>query len=398
MPENPLPETTLPRTVMEPAKPDRLFFIDNIRWLMIVFVIMVHSAVTYSGHGSWYYTEHLKLDDLSFVSFAIFQIYMQAYFMGLLFFIAGYFVPSAFDRKGFRKFLSDRTVRLGIPTLIYMLFINTIIIYYILAFQWTTPRPPVGQFLLNYILSLNFLSGSGPMWFAFALLIFSAGYAVYRLFFSDLVETQIDRSLPGHMAVAGLALLISVCTFAVRLIQPIGTSIVNMQLCFFSQYIILFVIGILAYRRNWLARIPYSFGMVWFEVTFIAGSIFLIPIMILGGGMSGDFLKYSGGLYWQSAAYALWESFFCVGTCLGIIVLFRKRFNNQGKFARFMSQNSFSAYVFHAPILILVTLALRGLAWHPLLKWGVAAAIAISLSFLVSNFVLRRTPLLKKVL
>lgn len=380
------------------AKPERLFYIDNIRWLMIVFVIMVHAAVTYSGIGSWYYIESAKLDALSFVFFVIFQAFMQAYFMGLLFFIAGYFVPDAFDRKGFRKFLGDRTVRLGIPTLIYMFFINTIIVYYILAFQWTRPRPPFGQYFLGYVMSLNFLSGSGPMWFAFALLIFAAMYAVFKLFSRGLKLQKSNRALPGHIAVFELGLLISACTFAVRLVQPLGTSIMNMQLCYFSQYVILFIVGIIAYRRNWLAFIPYSFGMMWFKIALIGGSIFFIAILALGGGATGDFSRYIGGLYWQSAALALWESFFCLGASLGIIVLFRERFNKQGKLAGFMSRNSFSAYVFHAPILILVTLALRSLAWHPLFKYAASVAIAVPLCFLASELVFRRIPFLKMVL
>ena len=37
--------------------------------------------------------------------------------MGLLFLIAGYFVPDSFDRKGPAKFLRDRMVQLGISTL-----------------------------------------------------------------------------------------------------------------------------------------------------------------------------------------------------------------------------------------------------------------------------------------
>src|SRR5512137_1975608 len=135
------------------TKPNRLFFIDNIRWLMIIFVVMTHAAVTYSGLGMWYYIEPAKLDIVSILIFGIYQSFTQAYSMGLLFLIAGYFVPASFDRKGSGKFLRDRAVRLGIPTLIYMLLINTIIIYYILAFKWTTARPPFSQFFKNYILS-----------------------------------------------------------------------------------------------------------------------------------------------------------------------------------------------------------------------------------------------------
>jgi glucans biosynthesis protein C len=381
------------------TKPNRLFFIDNIRWLMIIFVVMTHAAVTYSSFGMWYYIEPSKLDILSLAIFGICQSFTQAYSMGLLFLIAGYFVPASFDRKGPGKFLRDRVVRLGIPTLIYMVLINTLIIYYILAFKWTTPRPPFWQFFRNYIQSLDFLSGSGPMWFALALLIFSAAYAVSRLFRQGPENyLQQDGELPGHLAVAGLVLLISAFAFSIRLVQPIGTSIMNMQLGYFSQYIVLFIVGTIAYRKNWLSRIPSSFGMIWFKAALIVGSIFWLAILIHGGEISGDFAKYGGGLNWQSAAYVLWESFFCVGICLGLIVLSRQHFNAQGKLTKFMSDNYFSVYVFHPPILILVTLALRDLAWHPLVKFTIAIAISVPLCFLVSHLVLRRIPVLKKVL
>lgn len=399
--------------ILEHTKPGRQYYIDNIRWLMIIFVVLTHAAVTYSGLGSWYYKESANLDVLSFAIFGIYLSFTQAYSMGLLFLLAGYFVPRSFDHKGFGKFLSDRAVRLGVPTIIYMLLINTIIVYYILAFKWESPRPPLGQYLVNYILNLNFLSGSGPMWFAFALLIFSAVYAAVRLFLpatsvpppSPASQTshapeslQVNGKLPGHLAVVGLIVLITICTFFVRIVQPIGTNIMNMQLCFFPQYVILFLVGIIAYRKNWFSRIPYSFGMIWFKMAIIVGSIFWLAIIILGGGISGDLTSYSGGLHWQSAAYSFWESFFCVGIGLGLIVIFRERFNWQGDFERFMSVNYFSVYVFHAPILILVALALRDLHWHPLLKFVIASSISVPLCFLTSHLVLRRIPLLKNVL
>ena len=50
----------------------RLYFLDNIRWLMIALVVMVHAAVTYSNLGDWYYREPANLDALSFLLFGIF--------------------------------------------------------------------------------------------------------------------------------------------------------------------------------------------------------------------------------------------------------------------------------------------------------------------------------------
>src|SRR5947209_6082480 len=79
--------------------PARLLFIDNLRWTMIVLVITMHAAVTYSNLGRWYYNEKAQLDQGTFLFFATYQSWLQAFFMGLLFFIAGYFVPAKFDRK-----------------------------------------------------------------------------------------------------------------------------------------------------------------------------------------------------------------------------------------------------------------------------------------------------------
>ena len=53
--------------------------------------------------------------------------------MGILFFIAALFIPGAYDRKGFGKFLLDRFVRLGVPTLIFMLVIHPVTLFIMAA-------------------------------------------------------------------------------------------------------------------------------------------------------------------------------------------------------------------------------------------------------------------------
>jgi glucans biosynthesis protein C len=52
--------------------------------------------------------------------------------MGFLFFLAGYFVPRAFEAKGATRFLRDRAIRLGIPTLVFMLIIHPVMVYWLL--------------------------------------------------------------------------------------------------------------------------------------------------------------------------------------------------------------------------------------------------------------------------
>ncbi len=72
--------------------------------------------------------------------------------------------------------------------------------------------------------------------------------------------------------------------------------------------------------------------------------------MLLGGFLEGKDYVYFGGLYWQSFAYALWESFYCIAMCLGLTVLFRDKLSNKSSLTEFMSDNAFGVYVFHTPI------------------------------------------------
>jgi surface polysaccharide O-acyltransferase-like enzyme len=203
--------------------------------------------------------------------------------------------------------------------------------------------------------------------------------------------------LPGHAHVIGLGLLMALCTFLVRIVQPMGTNILNMQLCYFSQYILLFSVGLLAWRRNWLLRIPYAFGMKWFTLALTVGVAgwFAIAIPVF---QAHAVAQLSGGVTWQSAAFSLWESFFCLGVCLGLTVWFREKFNRQGRLTQWLSDNCFAVYMSHPPVLIAVTLALQGWAAPKPLKFLTATVLGVVLTYLASSLVLRRIPLLRRVL
>jgi len=382
-------------TYSAPA-PGRLLFIDNLRWLAILLVVTMHAAVTYSNFGRWYWMEAPPKGQATLLFFGLYQSHLQAWFMGFLFLVAGYFVPGAYDRKGARRFLTDRAVRLGIPSLLYMLAIHPFIVFYMLPLYRAGKTPPLGAAYLRYITQLRFLDGTGPLWFAVALLIFSLAYAGYRMASGSGAASW---PLPGHAGVVALIGTIAVCTFLVRVVQPNGTAILNMQLCNFSQYILLFVVGILAYRGNWLRRLPYPFAIRWWIAALVGGTLVWLAVVVGGGALSGTPLAvFNGGWHWQSAATALWESFYCVATCLGLTVLFRERFNRQGRWARLLSDNAFAAYVFHAPVLIAVTMAMHPFSAPAVVRFAVASVLAFLATLLLSEFVFRRIPLLRRVL
>ena len=379
------------------SAPARLLYIDNLRWVMIVLVVLLHLWVTYGPVGSWYYNENKgpgsRLDLPTTLLFFFLCSTTQAYFMGLLFLIAGYFVPGALAAKGAGRFMRDRCRRLGLPALFFMLVLNPLIEVIRQSFR--------GQGVLRtlagyprYLYTLHFVGCSGPLWFAVALLGFSWCASLWPV--AAAPEEGQPPLAPRRVNRAGAALVAAIFagSFLVRLAQPIGTSIVNMQLCFFPQYIILFIVGMKAWRRDWLRRIPYGAGMGWLKAALLGG-IPLWCVMGLAGGT--DFAPYAGGWHWQAAAYALWEAFFCVGVCLGLIVPFRERCNRQGALGGFLSRNAFAVYVTHAPVLVAGAMAVRGVALHPALKCAAVSAVLLPASFGV-GWACRKLPLLGRIL
>lgn len=374
----------------------RLLFIDNIRWALIVLVICHHAAVTYGHVGGWYYLEGPEPPLATKALLGTLAAFDQAYFMGFLFLLAGYFVPGAYDGKGAGRFLRDRAVRLGIPSAFFMLAIHPLIVYWMLRRFYNPSIPSLTSAYGRFLWSGKVFSASGPMWFAVALLIFCVGYSGVRLISRGAPGKR--PSLPGHAAVIALILLMGTCSFLMRIFQPIGENILNMQLCFFSQYILLFAVGILAYRGNWLLRIPHSFGIFWLRLAWGLGVPAWIAIVATSGALKGDTQSMSGGFRWQSAAFCYWEAFFCLGMCLGLTVLFRDRFNSQGRFSQWMSRNSFSAYLFHTPLLVAVSLGLRQMTAPPLMKFAIASVLAVPITFVIGGLLRERIPGLRRLL
>ena len=374
----------------------RLLFVDNLRWTMIILVISMHAADTYSPLGNWYYTDRSPLSPAALVAFAAWQMYLQSFFMGLLFFIAGFFVPRSLDRKGPRQFLRDRGFRLGLPVLFYMFVLGPLTEYYV-AHSWTSTAPTsLANEWIKHIRNGQFLQENGPLWFCLALLIFSAAYAGLGGRRRNPRAAHAEAPPPGTGTLIGFALAMAAATFAVRLFRP--PTVLNMHLADFPQYIFLFAAGIIAARGNWLAKLPYRTGLRWMLWTLPVGFAAWLTVLFAGGAFHGNLNAYGGGWHWQAAAMNVWESFTCVAICVGLLVLYRRKRPSQGRLARFLSANAFSVYVFHPPIVIAAARLLHNVPAPPLVKFAALTAIAAAVTFVLSEVVFRRIPLLRAIL
>ncbi|HEX9513264.1 MAG TPA: acyltransferase family protein [Puia sp.] len=376
----------------------RLLYIDNLRWVMIMLVVSMHAAVTYSHLGSWYYMEDTPVSLAGQGIFGTYQAFLQSFFMGFLFFIAGYFVPKAYDTKGPGKFLKDRALRLGLPLLLYLFLLQPVSIYCISLFHGPDVGGGLGEIYGRYITSGRPWGGTGPLWFCEALLIFCLGYTLFRTLRGGKELSPAAHKLPGNAIIWGFIALIGITTFWVRLPWPNGTSFYNLQFCYFPQYILFFIAGTLAYRGNWLNKLPAGTGKYWGRVGLFGGLAIWAALLILGGAFKGQLPAYQGGLHWQSMGMSCWEQVAGVGISIYFLIWFRERYNQQGAVARWFSANAFAVYVFHAPVLIAISRMMGG--WHGpiLLKFLLLTLLSILATYALCALVIRRIPLLRRIL
>jgi len=369
----------------------RLLFVDNWRSALIILVVLHHLACTY-GVGPWYYKEPMVNDLPAFLVLFPFVLINQSWFMGALFLISGYFTQGSFDRKGPRFFLKDRLLHLGIPLVVFIFVLH--------------PIASIGFYSITGITSpftwQNYpeLIGLGPLWFVAMLLIFGFGYAAWRAATRIRAsQLAINSPPPCYIAIGTFILVLALASYLVRITVPVGKFVLGFPtLGYLPQYLSFFVLGIIASRSNWFRTIPNKTGRVGLIVT-LAVTVVLFPIALSGlpprlSGITGNFL---GNGHWQSAVYALWDSTVSVGTCLGLITLFRRFLDRPGRLGSFMSQQSFTVYIIHAPVIVFLAVSLKGIELEHLLKFGLVAAIGVPLCFAVA-YIVRKIPLASRIL
>ncbi len=374
----------------------RLLFIDNIRTLLASLVIVHHAAITYGAPGSWYYIE-LQPDLVTSVIFSLFIAINQAFFMGLFFVIGGFFTPASYDRKGAARYLKDRFIRLGIPIVFHIIIIDPLLSY-LLASQigFEGSFSEFGPWFLRHYQGLHV----GPLWFTQNLLLFALVYVLFRQI-AGRIEKGSPKTWrkPTTKGTVVLVLALSLVTFLVRLRFPVMhfTDYVNVQLAHFSQYITLFVVGIIAYRGNWLTDIPPSTAKIWLGVVLFF-VIVVFPVMFaLGGGLEGNIQPYLGGFCWQALAYAVWDQSVGIGMIICLLSLFYNRFNYQRNVGKALARSSYTAYIIHPLVLVSLGLAMRNLRMHPLAKFLLLGVLGVPACFTLGNLI-RKLPLARRIL
>ena len=354
------------------GKRERDFYIDCLRTVMIALVILLHTAIIYGAWGDFAYHERRPSATLSSVILKLFASTNQAYLLGFLFLLAGYFTPGSLERKGYARFLSDRFLRLGLP-------------------------------LLGFGLIYGALSGkifvTGLLWFLEALLMFSLAYCGWRAWFgAPLASAQrVPRPVPRYSLWLLSALGVSAAALGVRQVVPAtGVDITVWELRYFPSYIFLFSLGIAAWRHDWLRQLKWEHARPWIITLAVAWPSFPVVMLVtsvIGPGKSNS----SGSLSWAAIHFAFWEPFIAFwepfiawGLIAGWLLLFRRYMNRPSSIWAWLNRRSYAVYIIHAILLVGISQhLLSGWAAPALVKFAVTGTLACATSWILADPLVR---------
>ena len=337
----------------------RLYYLDNLKVCLTVLVIMHHAGQAYGDGGGWAYTPSNPAEFMPWIWH--FFSTNAAFFMGLYFFISGYFIPRSFDKQGTKQFIQKKLLRLGIP----LLFMGAII-------GILTGKPEIGH-----------------MWFVESLLVFCLIYALIRHWVSP-IEKECN-SKPTIIGLLIVSLLMGVGSYFIRQVSPqdhwiwpFGIIPLPMEPAHYLQYVMMFVMGVLAYRFQWLNKMSNGTGYT----ALLIGVALAVGNYLRDGGPWNDFV-------WQW--FGIYESLMCIFISFGLIWLFREFVSTTSRFWQWCAAQSYGAYVFHLLLMIVLQNVVDGIWMGAFGKFLFIGIITTILSFGLT-WIVRKIPGVKRVL
>jgi hypothetical protein len=156
----------------------RVLHLDNLKVVLIALIISLHAVLGYVGLVvAWTYSDvrettlHPVVEMVLLVALSPFGFFLIA----LLFLVAGLLTPGSHDRKGGRRFVEDRLLRLGVPFAIYVFLVQPTLVYAVAhPFGDAT-----GSWRQEYLGAERQID-TGPLGCVGVLLIYSLAYAGWR--------------------------------------------------------------------------------------------------------------------------------------------------------------------------------------------------------------------------
>ena len=300
---------------------ERKYYLDNIRWITVVLVVIYHVFYMYNGQGIAGVLG--KITNLEVQYWDLYQYAVYPWFMFLLFVISGISSRLYLNSHSEKEFIKSRTNKLLVPSTIGLLAFQFIQGYFNAALSTDTREmlsslPFIGAYLILAV------SGIGVLWYIQVLWVYSILLVPVKKIEKDRLWTLGEKT--GIIAILLMTVLVFGCA------QILNTPIICVYR--FGYYGVAFFLGYFVFSHDEVIEILKKWFPAFLAVAVILGFVFCF--------------KYFGENYADAPInrYPLFTSFgwFASMAFLGGAA---KYLDFTNAFATFMSRHSFGLYIFH---------------------------------------------------
>lgn len=300
-------------------------YLDNIRWSIILLVLLVHTVCIYSACKApmSYNSEGIAILDA--IGYMIYP-----WFMPCLFVVAGMSAKYALEKKTPKAFLKGRFKKLMIPFLAYLLLIGPFAST--LSFKVNHLEEVFAKLPKAIVVLIRIVSGMGPSWFLFQLMLVVLVFMVILKI--DKKQKLVEWGKKCNLV--GLVLLYIPVLISAQLLY-VTLTFRNVL------YLFLFLLGYYVFSEESMQELCKK-----------------IALPCLGAGLVvGGIQTY---LYWGKPYQEIvnhWEVvLFTWLMILAVLGCYGKYFDAQNKVSDYMSQNGFGVYLFHYVPMVYIAYAM----------------------------------------
>ena len=321
-------------------------YLDNIRWTVIILVLVFHVVSIFSSCGAVMSINAPGIPALDTIGYLIYP-----WFMCLLFVVSGICARISLEKRNGRAFVRDRARRLLLPFLSYIVFIGPLDSGLSIRVNGI---PEAFASLPEWVVfCIRAVQGMGPSWFLLQLFVLSACLAGIR---------KADKK--GRLSALG-----EKCTLPILLLLyfPVLASAQILYIAYTFRvglYLLLFLMGYYVFSHEKIMRQLQKY---------------CLPLLGTGLAAGAAQTVFSWGIPYQMTVNNPVVMLYTWLMLLGLLGAAGRWFNFRSRFTSYMSSHSFGIYYFHYVPMIYTTWFLTDRFTLPYL-WNYILVFLFSLS------------------
>lgn len=343
----------------------RKAWLDNLRWSVVLLVLVYHVCYLFNGVGilgSIPGAPSLAAGDW-------FAAAVYPWFMVLLFLVAGMSSRFALEKRTAKAFLKERTVKLLVPSTLGLFVIHWITGYLNIKLGGGLEYIPA-----PLIYPISAVSGTGPLWFAQMLWLFSFVPALLKkLDKEDRLWTWCGRCPVWVWIPSGFLLIWTV--------SHVGNLPV-LTMYRFGAYFMAFALGYCVFSHD--------------DMTDALAKA-AVPLTCLAAAAGIVYLRSYGGTDYtaSSCLQSYLTNLYAWTACLAFLGLFRRWLDRSNIVGSYLTKTSFGLYVLHYPVFLYIAYLLTSYCALPAVVNYLALLTAGTALTFVLYELLRRVPVVR---